>query len=72
MDEEKPNDTCEMQARLSCGPPMFARLETSGNEPAGIDVLDGFSALGVQKLIRAVHAKEKQLPEELVQPPESP
>jgi hypothetical protein len=26
----------------------------------------------VQKLIRAAHAKEKQLPEELVQPPESP
>jgi len=25
-----------------------------------------------KKLIRAAHAKEKQLPEELVQPPESP
>jgi hypothetical protein len=31
-----------------------------------------FSGLSVQKLIRAAHAKEKQLPEELVRPPESP
>ena len=31
-----------------------------------------FSDVSVQKLIRAAHAQEKQLPEELVQPPESP
>jgi hypothetical protein len=31
-----------------------------------------FSGVSVQKLIRAAHAKEKQLPEELVPPPESP
>ena len=50
----------------------FAKLWEHRNEPAGTGSRRCFSAVGVQKKIRASHAKEKQLPEELVQPPESP
>jgi hypothetical protein len=52
--------------------PAFATLGISPR--AGVEIGDPrcFPAAIVQKLIRAAHAKEKQLLEELVQPPESP
>ncbi len=52
--------------------PVFATLGNIATGPVGIGVLAASQMVSVQKLIRAAHAKEKQLPKELVQPPESP
>jgi hypothetical protein len=56
MEELRPHHTYKIQRRLS-------------NTPAASLLA---AAFWQKKLIRAAHAKEKQLPEELVQPPESP
>jgi hypothetical protein len=50
----------------------FATLGESVHEAAGIGGACYFLATVAQELIRAAHAKEKQHPEEFVQPPESP
>jgi hypothetical protein len=73
MEEKKLNDTCEIQAVYHTrAQSEFATFRNIAKEPAGTGGPRYFPSVGVQKKIRASHGKEKQLPEELVQPPESP